>query len=183
MCITSVLNRASTNKAGQKHTTVVSETFSGWLAPPTFRRSVPDPWRPGAAARQASLPFTVSRSLRRWTAGNCSSPCTFSPVVLTSPATTAGSQHSWARADAPRAVALGGLAGPVGRRRKPAAERKATSGRRCGLTASLAGPPLSLIARPHSENHSCRWFFRRRTPARDSGAFPQTPSGRPPDTV
>ena len=99
--------------------------------------------------------------------------------MLTSPTTTAGTQHSWTRPDPTRAVALGGRAGRVWRWRKPAAEPRATSGRRCGLTASLAGPPLSLIARPHSETHSCRCFFLRRTPARDSGAFAQTPSGRP----
>ena len=99
--------------------------------------------------------------------------------MLTSPTTTAGTQHSWTRPDPTRAVALGGRAGRVWRWESRPPSRRATSGRRCGLTASLAGPPLFLIARPHSETHSCRCFFLGRTPARDSGAFAQTPSGRP----
>ena len=52
----------------------MSETVSGWLAPPSFRRSAPHPCDP-VAGSMPGLP-ALHPSLRRWVTGNCFSPFT-----------------------------------------------------------------------------------------------------------
>lgn len=76
--------------------------------------------------------------------------------------------------------------GPAGRVWRGESGGRAGGHRREGfaasLTASPAGPLLSLSARPYSEIRSCRWVSSEERPRGTPGPFHRRPPGAPPQT-